>query len=94
VIVPVNPLFRSYTKLQLRYLVIDPEYDLTKLDAPLPPTDIKPMSAKSLLKNVKLLISRGHMSCQMTIDHFLDPRYTRAHLPACWCHDILKHMIG
>ena len=89
-----NPYLHSYTKLELRYLVIDPDYDLTKLKAPIRPDDIQPMNSNSFVKNVRLMLAHQADKAKFTIAQFLDPRYTRAYLPACWCREILKHMIG
>jgi len=89
-----NPYLRSYTKLELRYLVIDPDYDLTKLKQPIRPADIQPLHSASFVKNVRLMLERAGDKAKFRIEQFLDPRYTRSYLPACWCREILIHMIG
>jgi len=87
-----NPFFRSYTKLQLRYLVIDPNFELSKLSDIIRPTDIKPMSRKQFADNVRMLVSKGYV--KFTLNDFLNKRFDRSTLPACWCRDILIHLIG
>lgn len=88
---PKNTFFAAYTKRQLRYLIAQPEIDLTLLEAPLP-APVKPFSAKQLRNNVLLMIKNKEI--KMTKAQFLDPRYSRSPLPACICLAILTKLIG
>lgn len=90
--IDTSKFFRSYRKVELRYLVMDPNYDLTKLKAAVPPEDLQPMSRKEFVSNVRLLIS--HKAVSFTEQQFLNKIYDRKAMPACWCLDILQHMIG
>jgi len=56
-----NIFLRSYTKRELRHLCIDPNYDLRKLYAALPPDDIKPLSKGELLTFALNLIDDGDL---------------------------------